>query len=159
MTNKEKKVIFTVVAIMVGILLLVVITKGGNKKEGGNKNLASTNSESNIEKYTTTLEDGTKINNSSEFNKTKTYKNIEISNIQFTYQSGKSVLLADVKNTASATHESEIVKMTILDENNNVIDELAPIVPKMEAGETKKLNVIISGADSSNAKDFKIEEK
>ena len=84
---------------------------------------------------------------------------MEISNIQFTYQEGKSVLLADVKNTSNVRHDSEIVKITIVDENNKIIETLEPLLPAIEAGETKQLNVIISGADSVNAKDFKIEAK
>ena len=69
------------------------------------------------------------------------------------------MLLADIKNTGSTTHNQEIVKITIIDENNKIIDELEPVMPTMQAGEIKQLNVIISGADSVNAKDFKIEAK
>lgn len=160
MTKKERKVILTGVGIILAILLIVVIVRGFNKK-GENVNMAegNTQTEQNVEKYVTNLDDGTKLNNSGEFNKTKKYKDIEISNIQFTYQAGNSVLLADLKNTGSTKHNSEIVKVTILDENNKVIDELQPILPTMEAGETKQLNITISGADSVNAKNFKIEEK
>ena len=160
MNKKEKKVVFTIIGIMVAILLVVIIVKNVNK-EGKPENVGKENTQTsqNVEKYTTYLEDGTKINNSNNFNQTKKYKNIEISNIQFTYKDGNSVLLADVRNTSNVAYESEIVKMTIVDENNKVIDELEPIMPKMEPGETKQLNVIISGADSVNAKDFKIESK
>lgn len=160
MNQKEKKVIFTLIGVMVVILLIVVIVKGENKKKY-NVNLENTNTEveQNVEKYVTNLSDETKLNSSDEFNKTKTYKQLEISNVQFTYQDGKSQLLANVKNTASSKHESEIIKLTILDENNNIIDELAPVIPSIEAGETKQINVIISGANSVNAKDFKIEAK
>ena len=115
--------------------------------------------EQNIEKYTTNLENGTKLNKSEEFNKNKKYKSIEISNIQFTYENGRSVLLATVKNTASTKYASEIVRLSILGENNQVIDEVNAILPNMQAGETKQLNATISGADSVNAKDFRIEEK
>lgn len=158
MTKQERKVILIIVGIMIGILLIV---RGVSKKE---KNLGETNiqeeqNKQNEEKYVTTLNDGTKLNNSGEFNKSKKYKDIEISNIQFTYESGRTVLLADVKNTAGTKHTSEIVKLTILDENNEIIDEVNAIMPNIEAGETKKLNTIITGADRVNAKDFKIEEK
>ena len=158
MTKKEAKIIFTVIGIVLAVLLIVVFTKGVGKKEENN-NVINTATQQNTEKYTTNLVDGTKINNSSEFNKVKKYKDIEISNIQFTYQEGRSVLLADIKNTGSTTHNQEIVKITIIDENNKIIDELEPVMPTMQAGETKQLNVIISGADSVNAKDFKIEAK
>lgn len=158
MSNKEKKVIFTAIAILVAILIIVVIVKGGSKKEEA-KLRANTIAEQNQEKYTTTLDDGTKINNSTEFNKTKKYKEMEISNIQFTYQNGKTVLLADVKNTANTKHNSEIVKLTILGENGEVIEEIQPVLPTIEPGATKQINYTISGADSSNARDFRIEAK
>ena len=157
MTKKEAKIIFTAIGIVLAVLLIVVFTKGVGQKEENN-NVINTATQQNTEKYTTNLVDGTKINNSSEFNKVKKYKDIEISNIQFTYQEGRSVLLADIKNTGSTTHNQEIVKITIIGENNKVIDELEPVIPTMQAGETKQLNVIISGADSVNAKDFKIED-
>ena len=158
MTKKEAKIIFTAIGIVLAVLLIVVFTKGVGKKEENN-NVINTATQQNTEKYTTNLVDGTKINNSSEFNKVKKYKDIEVSNIQFTYQEGRSVLLADIKNTGSTTHNQEIVKITIIGENNKIIDELEPVMPTMQAGETKQLNVIISGADSVNAKDFKIEAK
>ena len=158
MTKKEAKIIFTAIGIVLAVLLIVVFTKEVGQKEENN-NVINTATQQNTEKYTTNLVDGTKINNSSEFNKVKKYKDIEISNIQFTYQEGRSVLLADIKNTGTTTHNQEIVKITIIGENNKVIEELEPVIPTMQAGETKQLNVIISGADSVNAKDFKIEAK
>lgn len=159
MAKQERKVIFIGVGVIIIALLMVLIVNGISKK--GKEDLGKTNTsvEQNVEKYTTELENGTKLNNSKEFNKTKRYKDIEISNIQFTYENGRSVLLANAKNTATTKHTREIVKITILDENNNVIDELSPILPNIEPGETKQLNITISGADSVNAKDFKIEEK
>ena len=156
MTKKEAKIIFTAIGIVLAVLLIVVFTKEVGQKEENN-NVINTATQQNTEQYTTNLVDGTKINNSSEFNKVKKYKDIEISNIQFTYQEGRSVLLADIKNTGTTTHNQEIVKITIIGENNKVIEELEPVIPTMQAGETKQLNVIISGADSVNAKDFKIE--
>ena len=146
MSKKEKKVVFIAIGIMIVILLVVMIVKNINKEDLEDVGTRNTEINQNVE-------------NSNNFNQTKKYKDIEISNIQFTYKNGNSVLLADVRNTSSVTYESEIVKITIIDENNKVIDELEPIMPKMESGETKQLNVIISGADSVNAKDFKIEEK
>lgn len=159
MTKKEKKgMIILIIAAIVLIIIVVKISNKAQKKDIVEENTAS-QSEQSSEKYTTNLSDGTKINSSDEFKHTKKYKDIEISNIQFTYQGGNSVLLADAKNTSSIKHESEIVKITILDENNNIIEELFPVIPSIQSGETKQLNIIISGIDSVNAKDFKIEEK
>ena len=158
MTNKEKKVILTVVGIMVGILLLVVVSKGINKKDSV-QNSNKTVGTQNVEKYATNLVGGTKINNSGEFNKNKKYKNIEISDIQFTYKNGKSVLIAKLTNIGSTKQEMEIAQITIFDENSNILGTIEPIIPELNPGETKPLNATLSGIDSINAKDFKIEEK
>lgn len=159
MTKKERKIILIGAGIVIAALLVVLIVNAISKK--GNEDTGKTNTqvEQNVEKYTTNLEDGTKLNNSGEFNQNKKYKDIEISDIQFTYENGRSVLLANVKNTGSTKHNLEIVKLTILGENNQIIDETEPLMPTLEPGETKQFNVIITGADSVNARDFRIEEK
>lgn len=160
MTGKEKKVIFTLIGVMLVILLIVVIVKGGkNAKDDINLGNSNTEAEQNVEKYTTNLESGTKLNNSEEFNKNKKYKEIEISNIQFTYENERSVLLATIKNTGSTKHKLEIVKLTILGDNNQVIDEIEPLMPELEAGEEGQFNATLTGTDSVNARDFRIEEK
>lgn len=159
MKDNEKKGIILLVIIAIVIILIIVKVTGKKEEDIAKENTSNVPAQGNAEKYVENLENGVKINKSEEFNKTKKYKNMEISNIQFTYQEGKSVLLADVKNTASVKHNNEIVKITILDENNKVIEVLEPVLPTIEPGETKQLNVIISGADSVNAKDFKIEAK
>lgn len=159
MENKEKKVILIGASIVIIALIILLVVNGVSKK--GREDLGKTNTqtEQNTEKYVTNLEDGTKLNHSGEFNKNKKYKDIEISNIQFTYENGRSVLLATVKNTGSTKHKLEIVKLTILGDNNQVIDEIEPLMPVLEPGETKQFNAMLSGADAVNAKDFKIEEK
>lgn len=159
MTNKEKKVVFTIVAIMVLILVIIVCVKSfGNKKNNNTntQNTATTNEVKNEEKYVTELNDGTKLNNSQDFNKVKKYGDLEITNIQFTSRNGSSVLLADVKNTGSKTHEKEVVKITILGENGEVLATPLVVLTTVAPGETKQLNVIVT-ADIANAKDFKIE--
>ena len=159
MENKEKKVILIGASIVVIALIILLVVNGISKKGKESAEGANTQTEQNTEKYVTNLEDGTKLNHSEELNKNKKYKDIEMSNIQFTYENGRTILLAQVKNTASTKHKNEIVKMTILGENNQVIDVIEPIMPELEPGETKQFNTTISGADAVNAKDFKIEEK
>ena len=107
-------------------------------------------------KYTTELDDGTKINTGEEFNSTKTYGSLEISNIQFTEKEGMTVLLADVTNKGSTTHENEVVEITILGENGEELSTTKPVIGKIEPGETIQINATIT-ADVSNAKDFTIE--
>ena len=154
-SNEKRWIILLAAVIAIAIVLIVVLTGNKGKEENVNEGQQE-EVQVNEEKYTTELNDGTKINTSEEFNSVKKYNDLEISNMQFTEKDGKSVMLADVKNIGSTTHEVEIVKVTILGENGETITEIKPIIGKVEPGETIKLNASIS-ADVANAKDFKIE--
>ena len=156
MNNNEKRwIVLLVVVLLIAVILIVVLVNGNKNEEEVGKVDQSTET-ANEEKYTTELNDGTKVNTSEEFNSTKMYGELEISNIQYTEQNGKTVLLADVTNKGNTTHETEIVKITIVGENGEEITTTKPVIGKMEPGETVKINATIT-ADVSNAKDFKIE--
>ena len=150
--NEKRWIILLVAVVIIAIVLIVGISSSRNREEGQ----AEENTIVNEEKYTTVLEDGTKINTSEEFNNSKTYGNLTISNVQYTERNGMSVLLADVTNNGSTRHEVEIVKITILGDNNEVITEIKPVIGDIEPGETIKLNASIT-ADVANARDFRIE--
>ena len=145
-----------IAVVLIAVVLIVVLST--NKKndtqlgQGGN---TSQEEVENEEKYTTELDDGTKINTSEEFGKTKTYNNLEISNMQFTSKDGMTVLLADVKNNGSTEHKAEIVKIELLGENGEVLTDGKPVIGDIKPGETAKINVSFMG-DHTNAKDFKI---
>ena len=156
MTNKEKKVVFTLIGVMVVVLLIVVIVKTVSKPEGENLGNTIQQAEENEEKYVTELADGTKLNNSEELNNTHTYKGVEISNIQFTSQNGSSVLLADVRNTGSERVEEEEATIVLIGENNEE-REIAVYIPSLSAGETKQINSIVT-ADVVNVRDFRVEQ-
>lgn len=150
MKKSEKKWIMLLIGISLVIILIIGLSLQGGKKE------EEKTEEVNEEKYTTELSDGTKINTSEELNKEKIYGNLKIDKIQYTEQEGMSVLLTDVTNTGSTKHEMEIVKITIIGENDEIITEINAIIEEIEPGETVQLNASIT-ADVSNAKDFKIE--
>lgn len=154
MISKQKNLIVAIVIICIVAIVIAVIVLT-NKKEQ-KQELTNEPQTENQEAYTTQLEDGTKINTSEEFNQTKNYGDLEISNIQYTEKDGMSVLLADVKNNGTTIHEEEIVKITILGENEEIIEEIKPVIGKIEPGESIKLNASIT-ADVVNVKDFKIE--
>ena len=156
MTNKEKKVVFTLIGIMVVVLLIVVIVKTVNKPEDSLGNTIQ-QAEENEEKYVTELSDGTKLNNSEELNNIHTYKGVEISNIQFTSQNGNSVLLADVTNTGSTAFAEERATIVLIDENNEE-RRIGLIIPSLAVGEKKQINSIVT-ADVVNVKDFRIEAR
>ena len=71
---------------------------------------------------------------------------------------GVTVLLADVKNPGPSTHEREVVKITILGENGEVITDTLGVIGEIKAGGSYQLNASFT-ADVSNAKDFKIEAR
>ena len=153
-SNEKRWIVLLVAVVIIAIVLIVALTgkKGEEKVSEQNREQVAVNEDA----YAEELDDGTKINTSEEFKTSKTYNKLEISNVQYTEKDGMSVLLADVKNTGSTTHEAEIVKITILGENGEVITETKPVIGKVEPGETIKLNATIT-ADVVNAKDFKIE--
>lgn len=156
MSKNEKRWIVLLVAVVIIAIVFFVVIIGGNKSKTKEEQNTITNETTNEEKYTEQLEDGTKLNTSEEFNSSKKYGNLEISNVQYTSKNGMSVLLADVKNNGTTVHEKEIVKITILGENEEVITEIKPVIGKIEPGETIKLNASIT-ADVANARDYKIE--
>ena len=164
MTDKEKKVVFTLIGVMVVILLIVLCVKAFGNGGDDNKNTVATNKvTTNVaggnEQYTTTLDDGTKLNTSDKLQNSKTYKTVEIGNIQVTTDpNGNSAIIANVKNTGSATFEKEVVSLTLLGDNNQEIRKLDVQLPKVEAGKTEQSNWMVTG-DVANIKDFKIEAK
>ena len=155
MNKDEKRWIILLVAVVLIAIVFFVVIIGGDKANKEEQN-TTTNETTNEEKYTEQLEDGTKLNSSEEFNSSKKYGNLEISNVQYTSKNGMSVLLADVKNNGTTVHEKEIVKITILGDNEEVITEIKPVIGKIEPGETIKLNASVT-ADVANARDYKIE--
>lgn len=165
MTDKEKKVVFTLVGIMVVILLIVVCVKafgnGGESKQNVvDSNKISTNTGAgNNEKYSTELNDGTKLNTSEDLQNKKTYKTVEIDGIQVvTNPNGNSSIIANIKNTGDTKFVAETVSITLLGENNTVIRKLDVGIPELDAGQTKQLNHMVTGS-IANIKDFKIEAK
>ena len=152
-SNEKRWLVLLGVVIIIAVVIIVGIARENNKPV---QTPIEEEQVVNEEKFTTELSDGTKINTSEEFNNVKTYKDLEISNIQYTEKNGMSVLLADVTNKGNTTHEVEIVKITILGENGEEITQIKPAIGKIEPGETIKLNASIT-ADVANAKDFKIE--
>ena len=160
MRRNELKWILIIIGIMVIILLGVLIFRQGEKEEQKPQNNVSQESQepTNTEKYTEVLEDGTKLNVSEDFNTAKEYNGLEIGNIQYTQRNGVTVLLADVKNPGPSTHEREVVKITIVGENGEVITDTLGVIGEIKAGGSYQLNASFT-ADVSNAKDFRIEAR
>lgn len=171
-TNKKKNknegmwilLLIVVVIIAIGLIVGLGMNKGKNNTNLDTQQgqMQEKEQDKEIEEeeqkdtYATKLEDGTRLNTSSELKETKTYKDLEISNIQFTEKNGSSVLLADVTNKGSETHEKETVKIIITEEDGSKT-EVRALIGEIKAGETVKLNTSMT-ADKVSAKDFEIQE-
>ena len=171
-TNKKKNknegmwilLLIVVVIIAIGLIVGLGMNKGKNNTNLDTQQgqMQEKEQDKEIEEeeqkdtYATKLEDGTRLNTSSELKEIKTYKDLEISNIQFTEKNGSSVLLADVTNKGSETHEKETVKIIITEEDGSKT-EVRALIGEIKAGETVKLNTSMT-ADKVNAKDFEIQE-
>ena len=104
-SNEKRWVILLVAVVVIAIIFFVVITNINKGDENSQNNVTQQQSVQNTsnEEFTTELDDGTKINTSESFGQTKTYNNLEISNIQFTSKDGKrDVYKRQTYNSASA---------------------------------------------------------
>ena len=151
MKKKEKRLILVLIAILVIVLIIGLFIKKNKNKENEiqNQNTATD------EKFVQVLEDGTKLNKSSKFNETKNIDGIEISNIQFTYKDGQTVLLADVINNSGKAVDMTLLEIKLLDEQGNEIITVGGIISPMQVGETSQLNASMT-MDYANAYDVEI---
>lgn len=159
MTDIEKKFIFTVIGFLILIMIVVLSIKSSNKNKLEQQKASENNTQ--LEDYVTSFEkigSDVKVNNNEDLTKTKTYNNVEMSNIKFTSQNGNSVLVADVKNIGEIKHEKEIITLSIIGSDDTEIATLDTILTDLEPGETKQLTVLAT-ADIVNAKNFIIKEK
>lgn len=159
MTDIEKKFIFTVIGFLILIMIVVLCIKSSNKNKLEQQKASENNTQ--LEDYVTSFEkigSDVKVNNNEDLAKTKTYNNVEMSNIKFTSQNGNSVLVADVKNIGEIKHEKEIITLSIIGSDDTEIATLDIILTDLEPGETKQLTVLAT-ADIVNAKNFIIKEK
>lgn len=152
MKKNEKRMILILLVVLV--IAVVVFAVNKNKKDDiGTENSVSENN--TVEEFVQILEDGTKLNTSTELGKTKQVGSFKFENIQLTEQNGQTVLLANVTNTGSSATESTIVEVSLLDKNGENIVTINGIIKDLQPGETTQFNTSMT-LDYANAYDFKI---
>lgn len=164
--RKNNKIITMLIIIVVAIIGIILIWQNipknqeKNEIEKINTNEYENNQEVNdvIEKYVKELDDGTKLNISNKLNETKRLEGLEISNIQFTYKNGMSIVLADVENTTNQDISLTPINLKLYDEQGNVLESLDGLISEVKAGERTQLNIGVSN-DLANAYDFTIEKR
>ena len=157
MKKKEKRLILVLLIILAIVVIIYVVRQNQNKGENGTGVTDTQQIAKTEDTYTETLEDGTVLNTSEQFNETKTYNGLEISNIQYTEKNGMTVLLADVKNTSNTAHSLELVKIIVEGKNGEDMAVMNSIIGDVGPGETIELNASMTG-NIVNARDFRIEK-
>ena len=155
MRKGEKTFILIIVIISIVIIGGLIILKNSRKEAQDNVGQNTTNMSNEVEEYVQKLEDGSKLNVSSEMQKTKTLDGLEIRNIQLKEMGAITMLLADVENKTDSETPEKAVKIQIINKSGNVITELKGKIDGIQAGGTFKLNIAVT-ADVANAYDFKI---
>ncbi len=140
--KKKNAILISLIIILLIIMLVVnIVIK-----------IKNTSLKKVVGQYSTTYEDGVKINTSKELAKTKQLDNYEITNIKLSYTNGLSTLLADITNIGDAPLEGTEIKAQIVDENGNVLVEITQDILPLNPGQTVELNmnVTIDVADAYN---------
>ena len=151
MRKNEKKTLL--ITIIVGVIIIggLILWTNSRKSKPTSGNETNTNTEEFVE----VLEDGSKLNKSEEFSKTKKLDGLEIRDIQFREIGGITTLLATVENKSGKAVEKRWIKVDVLDKSGNTITTVRGIINAMNAGETTQLNMGVT-ADVANAYDFKV---
>ena len=150
---KKRNIIIILAVIAVIAIIIFAVNKNSNKNKGENQT-----EENNTEKYVQVLEDGTKLNTSSELSKAKQVGAYKFENMQLTEQGSQTVLLADVTNTGSSATELQLVDVTLLDKNGKEIVKVGGIISPLQPGAKTQFNTSMT-LDYANTYDFKIELK
>lgn len=167
--NEGKKKGVNLMAIILIIILIVVVVillrkavfKTNNQKNTvTNQKVAETtqNVAKEEEKNVKVLEDGTKLNTSSDLSKNKSFENLEFSGMKLTCKNGITNLLCNIKNNSNTKTNMQEVNIVLLDEKGNEIYKMSGIIDEINPGESKEFNTSIT-ADFANAYNFKIEKK
>ena len=156
MKKKEKRMILILLVILIIAIVIFVVSKNANKENNTNENASATQLENTEpEEFVQVLEDGTKLNTSTELNKEKQVGNYKFENMQLTTQDNQTVLLADVTNTGSSKTDIQLVDVTLLDKDGNEIITVGGIISQLEPGEKTQFNTSMT-LDYANTYDFKI---
>ena len=168
MKKKEKRMLLILLVILVIAIVIFVVNKNLKKENNSNGNENTAQQENTeTEEFVQVLEDGTKLNTSTELNKEKQVGNYKFENMQLTTQDNQTVLLADVTNTGSSKTDIQLVDITLLDKDGKEIivtlDEIQKgdiitvggIISQLDPGEKTQFNTSMT-LDYANTYDFKI---
>ncbi len=152
MKKKKKKnnlvLIISVVIIIIAIIVVAIYLLNKPKEN------------TIVEEFAITYEDGTKENTSKELAKEKKLDELLINNIILSYRESTDLttLLADVTNTGNTKTAEQLIKVELLDKEENVIMELEQMLVPIEPGQSTQLNVNVS-SDFAGAYNFRVSKE
>lgn len=148
MRDSEKKGI--IILIIVSILIMSIIfiaTRNKNKKN---------NEEAKQNEQVQTTENGIKQATSGKLQETKVVGDLEISDIQITEEDGLATITASVKNNSGVSKNEFPMKIRVLNQSGETIQEVGAYVGKMQADETRGINASVN-MEISQIYDIEIE--
>ena len=165
MKSHEKKLIGALIAIFVVIIIILLLTRGNNNnnQQQATQSSQSTTQQGNqttvkTEENVKIVNGDTKLNKSNNFSETRTFENLEFSDVQLTEKGGVTQFIATVKNLSKSTNGDFAVKLPILDRDGKIITEAHGYIAKLEPGQSTQLSVSKT-FDYVNAYDYKIEKE
>ena len=174
MNNKKNAKVIDIIIIIALVIVWAIIVKNYIEKSRHigekinktpetssqieqNKPLVNEPEEENTveEKYVQRLNNGAKLNDSKKLNENKKFEELELSDIQLSYNNGVTDLLFNVTNNSDKEFKMQKVNVILKDEQGNKVNEIPGIIEDIKPGETKQFHTAVS-ADYTNAYDFEI---
>ncbi len=160
--NKDEKrwIVLLIAVVIIAIVLFVSLGLSKNKKEGiADEGTSVTQGEANPnEKYVEVKEDGTKINISNKLKESKTFDELNISNINIETKNNETIVKADITNSTDEEKGDYGIYLKIVDDQGNEIKKIAGYISYMEPQGQARLSIKTS-YDFANAYDFTIEKQ
>lgn len=145
--KKNKKILIIVIAIIIlliiGIVAIVIINNVNKSGEAGDK-------------YTETLEDGSKVNTSSKLEEIKNLNGLEFTDIDLISKDDVTIISSIVTNTTEETITNTEVKFVLIDESGNDVTEINATISEIEAGASTEIGAAING-DYASTYDVRVE--
>lgn len=152
--DKKTIILFIVlIAILIGVVLLLPKSKSNEEGE-----IKSVTTNETIEEYVDVLGDGTKLNNSEELGKTKTFQGLTIKNIQLTNKDNKTELIANIENPTTSDKQAMLIDIVLKDKDGKEITTLGGRISPIKAGQTVQFSTSAM-IDYANIYDFEFKLK
>lgn len=155
MKNKVIIIVIAILLIIVGVVCYFITNNEQKNKENNNEELPPMQNVL-VEEFVEVQENGIKNNTSKKLKETKTYKGLEIKDIEYYMSNGQTYLKANVINNSGKDVETTVVEIIVYDKDGSELVRMGGVINEVKNGETTKLSCATT-LDFANAYDFKIQ--